>query len=118
MQLNHLDLSVDNVIQSKEFFENFFEFKSVYDKQSEDIAVLTNDEGFSLVLQKNQSNKPYPDSFHIGFILDNVEKVYQTYEKLKLNYSGFNSEITKNNRGTMFYFYAPGNILVEVSSKN
>lgn len=117
MILNHIDLCVANVLETRDFFEKCFDFKSVSEKRVESIAILKDDSNFTLVLNNSESNDNiiYPKRFHIGFIVENKDKVIDIYNKVKNYLSDFQSEISENNRGYMFYFYAPGKILVEVS---
>ena len=121
MKLNHIALSVTNVIQSKEFFETFFGFNCLTLKPS--IAILKDSQGLVFVLHKskNEENIEYPEDFHIGFLLDSAEEVRQIYKKLKSVEHDFLINITEikdNNHGIIFYFNAPGKILVEVSCRN
>jgi catechol 2,3-dioxygenase-like lactoylglutathione lyase family enzyme len=117
MKLNHIDLQVADVQETARFFETYFDFKLLTSASSNALAVLQGRDGFSLVLQKLKNPQAaYPEGFHIGFVLEDVEQVYKMFERLKL--SGITlGEVNKNNRGTMFYFNLPGGILTEVSSK-
>ncbi len=115
MILNHIDLSVADVPQSRDFFVNNFDFNCVMDKG--EMSVLKDSGGFTLVLTKRQSDDPpnYPARFHIGFVLDEVKAVEEKYEQLKTAGIELSPNLMNYSGGTMFHCTAPGAITVEVS---
>jgi catechol 2,3-dioxygenase-like lactoylglutathione lyase family enzyme len=120
MKLNHLNLPVENVAESREFFEQYFDFKCIDTKGNDMLSVLIGTNGFTLVLMANQFNRnshsTYPDALHIGFFVDTEEEVTGIYNRLKSGGIPLDQE-PSNMRGVFgFYFHAPGNILTEVSS--
>jgi len=116
MKLNHIDLQVPDVQETAQFFERHFAFKLLTAPTAKNIAVLHDEEGFSLVLQKSKrQDEVYPEGFHIGFVLDDVEQVYSMFNRLKGEGVQV-GEVLVNNRGTMFYFKIPGDVLVEISA--
>ena len=118
MKLNHLDLQVSDVQTTAHFFERFFAFKMLTSSTLKSIAVLEGEGGFSLVLQKLKNPQAiYPEGFHIGFVLENVERVHALFHELKDQDIEVGDAVIVNNRGTMFYFKIPGGILTEVSAK-
>ena len=50
MKLNHLNLSVPNVSETREFFETYFGFRCVVNRGRDTLAVLVGDDGFVLAL--------------------------------------------------------------------
>lgn len=118
MKLNHLDLSVSDVALARDFFVEHFDFTRLADK-SEKMSILQGADGFVLVLDKLKTNDPpnYPAQFHIGFILDDEAEVKHKREKLRCAGIDVPHQSRKSARGTMFYFTAPGGILIEVSCR-
>lgn len=117
MQLNHLDLHVPNVIESREFFINFLDFKLMSAPSSSAIAILEDESEFVLVLQKQKHpDDHYPEGFHIGFYVQEQTEVDERHQRLAS--SGFKvSKIEQNNRGYFFYVQAPGGFLVEINAR-
>jgi hypothetical protein len=114
VKLNHLDLQVDDVQTLASFLALHFELVRRSNDRSPAIAILGDDAGFTLVIQRRREGT-YPPGFHIGFILDTAAEVHARRDTLVA--SGVTvGEIGVDNRGTRFYLTAPGEILVEVSS--
>jgi catechol 2,3-dioxygenase-like lactoylglutathione lyase family enzyme len=109
MTINHLNLPVSNVAEAITFFESHFDFKCLEIKGDNMIAVLRNPADFTLVLMSSKMNKTdnttYPDAFHIGFILDSVEKVNETFSNLKAGGIQPEREPQKIRDSFGFYFY-------------
>ena len=115
MRLNHLDLTVPNVAQSRAFFETYFGFRCVVARENDALVVLTDDAGFALTLSNLDATTQvaYPPGFHIGFMQDSRERVDAIYERLKS--SGFDVEAPREWHGAWtFYFRAPGGFDIEV----
>ena|ERR1700744_401355 len=120
MKLNHVNISVENVMEARIFFETYFNFVCIDNKGDNALVVLKGTDGFILVLMSDAFNRErnvsFPSAFHIGFLVNTKEEVLLHYNKLK---SG-NIQVERepaNMRGVFgFYFHAPGNILVEISS--
>jgi catechol 2,3-dioxygenase-like lactoylglutathione lyase family enzyme len=138
-RLNHIDLVVANVAENRAFFEKHFGFRCLVEV-SDQLAVLTDGAGFSLVLSSPEvaaeidqiqrtgtadpkakgpggqgAKKPveYPAGFHIGFHQDSREAVDEIYKKLKT--AGVAVEQPKEYHGAWtFYVRAPGGFFVEV----
>ena len=115
MKLNHLDLQVSDVPRTVTFFESAFGFQLESNRQSSTIAFLSDGNGFVLVLQRKKSEaESYPDGFHFGFLVDDVESVHRFHasaQALGLETSG----IIENGRGTQVYCSGPDGLLAEVS---
>lgn len=117
MKLNHIDLQVNDVQETALFFERYFGFKLLTSRTATAVAVLHDEDGFSLVLQKLKNpTATYPEGFHIGFVQDDVMQVEAMFKKLKSAGTDVGESLIVNNRGTMFYFKLPSGILVEVSA--
>lgn len=116
-QLNHLNLSVQNVAENVEFFQTHFGFRIIAG-QGKNLTVLTNEDGFILTLMFDKSllELAYPAMFHLGFLQRghaNVDAIHQ-----KLIDAGADVPQPMNMRRDTYGFYvrAPGGFLIEVSS--
>jgi catechol 2,3-dioxygenase-like lactoylglutathione lyase family enzyme len=116
MALNHLNLTVPNVPQTRAFFETFFGFRRLPGApQSDTFVVLVDESGFVLSLNNfNEAEEvAYPGAFHVGFRQDSREQVDAIYERLKAG--GFEMKPPHEfHGGWTIYFRAPGGFLVEV----
>ena len=117
MKLNHLDLQVADVPSAAAFFETHFGLAIHGSRSSAAIAILSDGHGFWLVLQRRKHDTDaYPEGFHIGFLVDDEATVHT--ERAQLAAAGVDcSEVTTNNRGTMFYCRGPSDITIEVSCR-
>lgn len=114
MKLNHINLVVENVAEAANFFETYFSFKCTEIKGDNIVAVLKGSGDFTLVIMKNKKGNPiYPDSFHIGFMLDSEEKVIETYHHLKSGGLVKNEE-PKKIRDSFGFYFAFENLMIEV----
>lgn len=114
MQLNHLDLQTSDVQALAAFLVDHFGFVRRSNDRSPAIAILADDAGFTLVLQRHAA-PVYPDGFHIGFIHPTPAPVHA--HRARLVAAGLAPSPTEtNNRGTRFYLRGPGELLIEVSS--
>jgi lactoylglutathione lyase len=119
MRVNHLNLTVPDVRQTREFFETFFGLKCVADLGRNALAVMIDESGFILTLNnfEKASEVEYPGAFHIGFMQDSRERVDEIYQQLKAG--GYEAEPPKEFHGAWtFYFRAPGGFLVEVGHQH
>jgi len=114
MKLNHLDLQVDDVLRTTQFFERYFGLKLQSNPNSEALAILTDQSGFVLVLQRSKAGERYPEGFHLGFLLDEVAAVRALHARAVAD-GALVSEVIVNGRGTMIYLTAPEGYYVEVS---
>ncbi len=114
VQLNHLNLSVIDVVATASFFETFFDFTLMMTKGDDTLAILKGDGSFTLVLTRVRQKPIYPKTFHIGFLLPSEEAVQEVNNRLRADYLSDISEVKHMRGGTLFYVYAPGGILVEV----
>jgi catechol-2,3-dioxygenase len=114
MQINHLDLQVQDVTRTSQFFERYFGLQVQSNPGSPALVIMTDQAGFVLVLQRSKSAERYPEGFHVGFLLDDVESVRALHARAVADGTPV-SEVIVNGRGTMIYLTAPEGYYVEVS---
>jgi catechol 2,3-dioxygenase-like lactoylglutathione lyase family enzyme len=115
MALNHLNLTVPDVSQTRTFFETYFGFRCIAAPQRDALVVLADESGFVLTLNNFDGAKEvvYPGAFHVGFRQDSREQVDAIHQRLKA--AGFDMKPPHDFHGAWtFYFRAPGGFLVEV----
>jgi catechol 2,3-dioxygenase-like lactoylglutathione lyase family enzyme len=115
MGLNHLNLTVPNVPQTREFFETYFGFRCLMERDNQALAVLADESGFVLSLSNfdKASEVHYPGAFHIGFMQESPARVDEIHARLQAG--GFDPQPPREFHGAWtFYFRAPGGFLVEV----
>jgi catechol 2,3-dioxygenase-like lactoylglutathione lyase family enzyme len=117
VKLNHLDLQVTDVPRTVTFFEEAFGFQLQSNRRSSSIAILSDSDGFVLVLQRKKSEgERYPDGFHFGFLVDDEDSVRRFHEKAQR--LGLEvSEIISNGRGVHVYCKGPDELLAEISCR-
>jgi catechol 2,3-dioxygenase-like lactoylglutathione lyase family enzyme len=114
MRINHLDLQVQDVGSTCRFFERYFDLKLQSNPGSPALAIMTDHGGFVLVVQRAKTEASYPEGFHLGFLLDDVESVRALHERAVADGTPV-SDIIVNGRGTMIYLTAPEGYHVEVA---
>lgn len=114
MKLNHLDLLVYDVSRSAAFFERYFGLCLRSNPSSPALAILTDESGFVLVLQRAEPAAEYPKGFHLGFLLEDVSRVLALRDRALADGTPV-SDVIVNGRGTMVYLTAPEGYHVEVS---
>ena len=116
MKINHLNLSVTDVPRTARFLAEFFGLRITEQKGRDALAVLYDDNGFSLILSNFDCKTvpSYPRDFHLGFIQQDREQVSGLHARLQT--AGYAVRPPQGMHGSWgFYFHAPGNIQVEVS---
>ena len=116
----HRNLTTSDVSGLAAFFERLFGFKRFLERGSGAFTILGNDEDFVLTLMKPKKNDPerYPETFHVGFYLDDPAAVRTKHDELAdagLS-PGEIQAAERSGRGTHFYCTAPGNVLVEIAT--
>jgi lactoylglutathione lyase len=112
MKLNHLNLTVTDVAETRKLFETYFGFTGLKEVGNDKFAVLFGEDGFVLNLMRG-AQVGYPETFHIGFIQDSEERVNEINRHLKED--GFEVNPPRKFHGAWtFYFRAPGGITIEV----
>lgn len=81
MKLDHINLTVGNVLEASTFFKKHFRYKDFFEDNNVGMAVLTDGSGLHLNLMKG-SRATYPEYFHIGFDLETEANVTAAYERL------------------------------------
>ncbi len=115
MTLNHIDLQVADVQQNALFFERHFGFALKTSRTSPAIAILEGDGGFVLVLQRRKTDAPYPEGFHIGFLVERDELVHEFHARASAEGLQL-SPVERNSRGLMTYCRT-SDFVVEVSCR-
>lgn len=110
MKVNHLNLTVDDVVVARAFLETYFGLKCI-GSRSDGFAALMDENGLVLTLMKGK-HVQYPRTFHIGFVQENELKVDEL--NLRLKQDGFKVEPPQHAHGYTFYVNAPGGFVVEV----
>jgi catechol-2,3-dioxygenase len=117
MNLNHLNLTVTDVLESQRFLEKYFGMRS--GGGNKNIAFLRDEAGMVLTLTSaklgGEDEVRYPATFHIGFIQESAERVNEMNKRLKDD--GFDvPEPSRQHGSWTFYFRAPGGFTIEVLS--
>jgi lactoylglutathione lyase len=116
VKLNHLNLTVSNVLEAHHFLEKHFGLKSFGSlPPREAMSFLSDDNGMVLALFRGAKGTEvkYPPGFHIGFVQESEERVNEINQRLRED--GY--EVAKPSRmhgSWTFYFKAPGGITIEV----
>ena len=114
MSLNHINLVVTDAASAIQFFETYFGFNCIDRKGDDIIAVLKGSDDFTLVVMKAKEENPaYPNSFHIGFMLESEEKVNETYHKLKAA-AIVNAQEPKKIRDSFGFYFTYQNVMIEI----
>jgi len=118
MRLNHINLCVADVKQTRFFFETYFGFACTEEKGDGIIAILKGEDDFLLVLSKlrESDTAAYPQDFHVGFMQQTQQQVLDIYNALKAGGIAVEREPKKIRDSYGFYFIAPGGLTVEVAS--
>jgi catechol 2,3-dioxygenase-like lactoylglutathione lyase family enzyme len=115
MKINHLDLQVADVQATVAVFERLLGLRLQSSRTSPALAILTDDEGFTLVLQRRKGDSErYPEGFHFGFLVDDVERVRAFHASASAETLEV-SAIIETGRGTLVYARTPDGLLIEVA---
>lgn len=118
MRLNHLDLPVSDVAETRRFFEQWFGFTHERTLGQDGLSILRDESGLVLVLSRRPRRGPqgFPETFHIGFHLETADAVQTLYQQL--SDAGIVSPAPTEQRGAFsFYVTAPGGVLVEIAHR-
>lgn len=114
MTINHLNLIVSNVNDAVKFFEDYFGFYCELVKGEDVVAVLKNEEDFTLVIMSNKNGDiTYPKGFHIGFMINSIEEVDILHKKLVDGKIEITQPPRKIRNSYAFYFYFD-NLFIEI----
>src|SRR6266849_2299751 len=115
MKLNHLNLTVSNVLETHHFLQKHFGLKGLGGEPSEAMGFLSDDNGLVLSLFRaaKGTEVKYPPGFHVGFVQESEERVDQINQRLRED--GFKVPRPARLHGSWtFYFQSPGGFTVEV----
>jgi catechol 2,3-dioxygenase-like lactoylglutathione lyase family enzyme len=116
VKLNHLDLQVSDVPRTVALFEQLLGFELQSSRASTAIAILSDGEGFTLVLQRKKNEADaYPEGSHFGFLLDDPEAVRRFHARAVAAGLVEVSELIENGRGVLVYCRTGDGLLFEVS---
>jgi catechol-2,3-dioxygenase len=116
MNLNHLDLPVADITGVRIFFEKYFGFRCVFERD-DGLAVLLDSANFALTLSTLQPGQDqiYPGGFHIGFNLQSEAALNAAYMMLVSNSVEIVMPPGDLGGAQTFHCLAPGDLLVEVA---
>jgi catechol 2,3-dioxygenase-like lactoylglutathione lyase family enzyme len=118
-RLNHANLPVADVATLRDFFVRHFGFTQGAVRGKDAFVVLIGDDGFVLNLMRAHEGERFPENFHVGFLLDDAERVRATHAGLREAgvETGEIETLNRQGEGSLtFYCRAPNQLLVEVSS--
>jgi catechol-2,3-dioxygenase len=81
VDLNHLHLHVRDVLRSRRFYEQYFDFAPHV--QHGEIAFLRNERHFDLALAPDGAPAGFPGWFHFGFRLPGPDAVRALYARMQ-----------------------------------
>src|SRR5262245_47309765 len=114
MKINHLNLTVTDVLAAAGFLEKYFGMRRMGGNAG--MAFLMDDDGFVLTLMRARrgTELKYPANFHIGFGQESEERVNEINRRLKDD--GYDVPPPSRQHAWTFYIDAPGGITIEVLS--
>ena len=116
MKLNHLNLTVSNVLEAHRILEKYFGLCGYHGMEPrEGMSFMSDDDGMLLALFRaaKGSEAEYPAGFRIGFIQESEEQVNQINQRLRED--GYQIPKPARLHGSWtFYFQAPGGFTIEV----
>ncbi|WP_143308975.1 VOC family protein [Chitinophaga vietnamensis] len=116
MTINHLNLPLADVPAATDIFTRCLGFRTIETKGNNDIVVLANEAGFTLVLMANRKATPmYPDNFHFGFFLDSTEAVDACFRQLQNSSVQADRAPGKIRNSYTFYCFLEPGVMMEVS---
>ncbi len=116
MKLNHLHLNVPDVKKARRFYEDFLDFKLLF--EHEPGVFLQDEAGFQLALDPLDADEKtdFPSWFHFGFCVESAEKVQSIYQKMKAGGVEFAREYKEfGEDAANFYCWGPGPYRIEVA---
>ncbi len=116
MKLNHLNLTVNDVLATYRFLEKYFGLKNYGElAPSEAMGFLSDDDGMVLALFRGAKGAEvkYPAGFHVGFIQESEERVNEINQRLRDDGYAVAKPSRMHDSWT-FYFMSPGGFTIEV----
>jgi lactoylglutathione lyase len=117
MKLNHLHLTVTNVLEAEKFLQTYFGLQSQRGEgDNKNFGAVFDDNGMVLTLMKagRSEEVKYPGYFHIGFMQESDAEVNAINQRLRDD--GFDVPLPEHSHAWTFYIDAPGGFRVEVLS--
>jgi lactoylglutathione lyase len=114
MILNHLNLTVTDVVATRRFLEKYFQMRGANEAYHKGFDVVFDDNGMVLTLMKGGKDVEikYPPTFHIGFMQPSVERVNEINQRMKED--GYDVKPPEQHHAWTFYVESPGGFVVEV----
>ncbi len=114
MQLDHINLTVDDVKVTSTFLKKHFDYTDAFEDNDENMSVLSHESGMYINLMRGK-NPTYPKTFHIGFDAKTEASVNTMYERLTND--GLSIKPPKHAWGSWtFHFTCPGSeFVIEVA---
>lgn len=114
MKLNHINLTVTDVIAASTFLQTWFGLSSLGGNAGMD--VLLDDSGTVLTLMKAGRNVTvdYPGHFHIGFFIEGDDQVDDLNRRMRE--AGIDVSLPERHHAYGFYVDAPGGFSIEIGS--
>ncbi|MDA1192889.1 MAG: VOC family protein [Candidatus Poribacteria bacterium] len=114
MRLNHLNLTVTDVLAAVEFLETYFGMRKTGGNAG--MSFMTDNDGFVLSIMKagRKIDVEYPGNFHVGFFVDSEKTVDEVNARLKAD--GFDVGPPERAHAYTFYVDAPGGFTVELGA--
>jgi lactoylglutathione lyase len=115
MRMNHINLAVSNVPQSRAVFETYFGLRCLMAPSPETLVVLVDESDCVITLSNfnKATDVSYPNAFHIGFMQPSREVVDAIHSRLQDD--GYAVGPCKEFHGAWtFYFKSPGGFTIEV----
>ena len=110
MKLNHLGITVTDVLAASAFLETYFGLEPI-GKKRPNLSHLQDENGLILSLFRG-TKITEPQTTHIGFIRGSEAEVDELYGRLARD--GFKADPPHHSHGYTFYLVAPGGFAVEV----
>jgi lactoylglutathione lyase len=82
MKLDHINLTVGNVVQAGTFLKKHFGYQDMFEDNNAGMAALDNGSGTHILLMKG-AHVSYPKYFHVGFDPGDEAGVNASYDRLK-----------------------------------
>lgn len=112
--MNHLHICAVDVAASQAFYERHFGFRKAFDHGEG--VFIRDDQGFLIAIDPVSKPFEYPAWFHIGFMMDDPQRVRDTYTAMQAEGARFAKELTDyEGEALVFYCYDPGGTRIEVS---
>lgn len=116
MKINHMNLTVNDVVATRAFLNKYFGLQVMPGtEEMKGMGFMTDDNGMVLSLMKTGHGiqATYPYTFHVGFIQESEARVNEINQLLKDD--GYAVAPPSRQHGSWtFYFEAPGGFTIEV----